>query len=134
MPLVTVDGFSEKSGIEFLPVDNVGESDSSIAVDIPNDVDPVGMRDQFHRIHTIRIEFPSSADGRGFSLARQLRNLGYEGRIRAQGPLISDQFRYALLIVTIVMPLALGMLSAIGINYPVRQNALLSTKMFITKR
>jgi len=96
MPLVTVDGFSEKSGIEFLPVDNVGDSDSSIAVDIPNDVDPVGMRDQFHRIHTIRIEFPSSADGRGFSLARQLRNLGYEGRIRAQGPLISDQFRYAL--------------------------------------
>ena len=96
MPLVTVDGFSEKTGIEFLHADSVTDGNSSIAIDLPNDVNPVGMRDQFHRIHTIRIAFPSSADGRGFSLARQLRNLGYEGRLRAQGPLISDQFRYAM--------------------------------------
>jgi len=96
MPLVTVDGFTEKTGIEFLHADNILNGSSSIAIDLPNDINPVGMREEFHRIHTIRIAFPSSADGRGFSLARQLRNLGYKGRLRAQGPLISDQFRYAL--------------------------------------
>jgi len=44
----------------------------------------------------MRIAFPATADGRGFSLAQQLRNEGYVGKLRAHGPLISDQFRYAL--------------------------------------
>jgi len=63
-----VDGFTEKTGIEFLHADNILNGSSSIAIDLPNDINPVGMREEFHRIHTIR----------------------------AQGPLISDQFRYAL--------------------------------------
>ncbi|MBV9111287.1 MAG: DUF934 domain-containing protein [Hyphomicrobiales bacterium] len=44
----------------------------------------------------ISIEFPSFADGRGFSLARQLRQRGYRGQLRAFGPLIADQLRHAL--------------------------------------
>ena len=35
------------------------------------------------------------ADGRGFSIARRLRAMGYTGRLRAAGPLIADQFRAA---------------------------------------
>lgn len=42
------------------------------------------------------ILFPSFADGRGFSLARRLRRLGLSARLRASGPLIPDQFAYAL--------------------------------------
>lgn len=43
------------------------------------------------RAALIRVVFPSFADGRGFSLGRRLRDLGYRGRLRAHGPLIPDQ-------------------------------------------
>lgn len=47
---------------------------------------------QFSAANEIAIEFPSHADGRGFSLAKRLRNLGYCGALRAIGPVIPDQF------------------------------------------
>ena len=43
----------------------------------------------------IRIDFPSFADGRGFTLARRLRVLGYTGRLRARGHVIADQYAMA---------------------------------------
>ncbi len=43
----------------------------------------------------IAIHFPSMVDGRGFSLARQLRQLGYQGQLRATGCLIADQYAMA---------------------------------------
>ena len=46
-------------------------------------------------IGIIHIPFASAADGRGFSLARQLRNLGYQGQIFAIGSLVCDQYRHA---------------------------------------
>lgn len=44
----------------------------------------------------IAIAFPAFTDGRGFSLARALRQGGYRGRLRASGELIPDQFAFAL--------------------------------------
>ena len=43
----------------------------------------------------IIIKFPSSADGRGFSLAHHLRLQGFVGQIFASGALICDQYRHA---------------------------------------
>ena len=43
----------------------------------------------------IRIPFPSSADGRGFTIAARFRDLGYKGRLRAQGHVIAEQYRKA---------------------------------------
>lgn len=43
----------------------------------------------------IAIDFPAMTDGRGFSLARRLRELGYTGRLRAVGKLIADQYAMA---------------------------------------
>lgn len=48
------------------------------------------------RVELIAIQFPSFSDGRGFSIAKALRNAGYRGTLRAVGPLIADQFAYAL--------------------------------------
>ena len=48
------------------------------------------------KLTAISIDFPSSQDGRGFSLARKLRDLGYKGEMRAEGSLHVDQFRHAL--------------------------------------
>ncbi|MBM7070251.1 DUF934 domain-containing protein [Actibacterium sp. 188UL27-1] len=46
-------------------------------------------------VDLIRIDFPSFADGRGFSIARALRRLGYTGRLRAKGHVIADQYAMA---------------------------------------
>jgi len=50
----------------------------------------------FDRIDLVILPFASSSDGRGFSQARVLRQLGYTGRIRARGHVLVDQFRAAL--------------------------------------
>lgn len=47
-------------------------------------------------LRTISIEFGTSQDGRGFSLARKIRDLGFTGLLRAEGLLHMDQFRHAL--------------------------------------
>ena len=44
----------------------------------------------------ISIAFPAFSDGRGFSLAKRLRRLGFKGTLRAHGPLIADQYPHAL--------------------------------------
>ena len=41
------------------------------------------------------MDFPSAADGRGYSIARQLRLMGYTGRLRARGHVIADQYAMA---------------------------------------
>lgn len=64
-------------------------------LDIPNDVDTESLAILFDNVAMIRIPFPSFADGRGFSLAKQLRMLGYEGRLRAVGHIIADQYGFA---------------------------------------
>ena len=43
----------------------------------------------------IALDFPSFADGRGFTLARLLREAGFAGRLRARGHVISDQYAMA---------------------------------------
>lgn len=96
MILVTVDGFRDSIPIEFIQSDALPASDSEIAVDLACDADPALLKERFNSIYNIRIRFPTSADGRGFSIAHKLRQLGYEGCLRAHGHLISDQFRHAL--------------------------------------
>ncbi|MDE2579853.1 MAG: DUF934 domain-containing protein [Hyphomicrobiales bacterium] len=50
----------------------------------------------FDSVTLIVIHFPSFGDGRGFTLARRLRRAGFGGTLRASGPLIPDQFAFAL--------------------------------------
>jgi len=51
------------------------------------DIDPA--------ITKIRIDFPSFADGRGFTLARLMRLRGYGGELRAKGHVICEQYAMA---------------------------------------
>ena len=44
---------------------------------------------------TIRIAFASFADGRGFTLARRLRQMGFAGHLRASGHVLADQYAMA---------------------------------------
>lgn len=95
MPIVTEAGFRPAAEIDFVSIDALSKN-RGLAVDLPNDAETQTLVARFDDIELIRIPFPSSHDGRGFSLARRLRDLGYRGRLRATGHVISDQFRYAL--------------------------------------
>lgn len=63
-------------------------------VTLPPDTDPATLG-QYLNAGLIAVEFPAMTDGRGFSLARILRELGFAGRIRATGGLIADQYAMA---------------------------------------
>lgn len=66
------------------------EPDLTLAPDaVPEEVDFAGA-------DLIAVAFPSSADGRGNSIAKRLRLLGYQGRLRASGHVLADQYPLAL--------------------------------------
>ena len=69
--------------------------EEGLAVEFPTDREAADLLPWLDRIELIRVAFPAYTDGRGFSIGRRLRELGYTGRLRAAGPLISDQFRMA---------------------------------------
>ena len=56
---------------------------------------PETLAGQLDDVPVIRVDFPSFADGRGFTIARQLRLMGYGGRLRARGHVIADQYAMA---------------------------------------
>ncbi len=72
------------------------EPEQVIGVILPNSVPFSALTPFLPRLALVAITFPAYADGRGFSLARQIRRAGFAGEIRASGPLIADQFAYAL--------------------------------------
>lgn len=67
----------------------------AMAVDLASDAEPAALEGQFDRIAMIRVDFPSFADGRGFTIAAQLRRMGFTGRLRARGHVIADQYAMA---------------------------------------
>jgi len=87
------------SGSVIVPLerlDKVRATGLELGVHLPNDTDPAAVAPHFARLSLISVDFPSFADGRGFSIGHSLRALGFEGRLRATGPVISDQFDFLL--------------------------------------
>ncbi|TCP40403.1 DUF934 domain-containing protein [Rhodovulum marinum] len=64
-------------------------------VDLAPGDDPAALAGLLPRIAAIRIAFPVFSDGRGFTLARELRRMGFRGRLRAAGHLVADQYPMA---------------------------------------
>ena len=88
-----------ESGAVIVPLERLEEglgSGLELGVHLPNDTDPESVAPHFARLSLISVEFPSFTDGRGFSIGHCLRALGYQGRLRATGPVISDQFDFLL--------------------------------------
>ncbi len=65
------------------------------AIDLPSSADPRELAGRLPTISLVRVDFPSFTDGRGFSIARQLRLMGFAGRLRARGHVIADQYAMA---------------------------------------
>jgi uncharacterized protein (DUF934 family) len=93
MPIVTDYGIGLDDG-PLVPLAEIGDR-SGLHVLAPADADPDALLSVAARHRLIAIEFVKFTDGRGFSLARRLRDLGHRGRLRAHGWLIPDQFSYA---------------------------------------
>lgn len=95
--IVTDEGFKAADWPPgFLSLDELRSSETAgHGVDVPGDTDPNMLRDFLEQVAIFRISFASFADGRGFSLARALRHMGYRGVIRAQGHVLADQYTMA---------------------------------------
>lgn len=67
---------------------------ADIGVQLEPGEEPEGINGGLLTIPLIAINFPVFTDGRGFSYARELRQSGYVGEIRAVGNFIRDQLSY----------------------------------------
>jgi uncharacterized protein (DUF934 family) len=63
--------------------------------DVPGDTAPSALAGLLEEAGMVRVSFAAFNDGRGFTLARHIRALGYQGRLRASGPLLADQYAMA---------------------------------------
>ena len=88
MTLIRDHGFAPEDwphGFTENPREIAGENGAGL--DLPPDATLEQIAGRLPSLRLIRIDFPSFADGRGFTLARQLRLMGYRGRLRAAGHL-----------------------------------------------
>ena len=86
---------SDDFGRSIVPLSELATTRGADAVAVANTTDVEALTPYFPQLALIAIDFPSFADGRGFSLARRLRRAGFGGRLRAVGPLIPDQAPHA---------------------------------------
>ena len=96
--IVTDTGFAADDWTApFVPLADLAANDHghALAIDLASTDDPALLRDRLAHIDLIRVAFPAFSDGRGFTIARALRNMGYCGRLRAAGHVIADQYAMA---------------------------------------
>lgn len=95
MPIITDTGFSPDDTAKLTPAADMPEAGEGLRIAMPNDADPAALLPHFNRIALIAVDFPSAHDGRGYSIGRRLRDLGFRGHLRASGHVITDQYHYA---------------------------------------
>jgi len=80
---------------QLLSVDEYNEAQGSgLGVQIEPGEGASALTGDLQRLALVAINFPVFTDGRGFSYARELRQRGYQGEIRAIGHFIRDQLAY----------------------------------------
>ena len=68
---------------------------SDVGVWLASDERPESLKDDVQSIPVIAVDFPKFADGRGYSIAYNLRaRLGFIGELRAIGDVLRDQLFY----------------------------------------
>jgi uncharacterized protein (DUF934 family) len=98
-----VEGDTPATGNVILPLERLAQEGDAIlasgrklGVHIANTVRLQHLAPWLEKLSLVSIGFPAFSDGRGFSLAKQLRWQGVHLTLRATGPLVADQFAYAL--------------------------------------
>ena len=95
--VVTDTGFSSETFHgETVTLDTIADhSGAALCLDLAQTADVAQVMPYLGRIALIRVAFPAFSDGRGFTVARRLRLLGYSGELRAAGYVIADQYTMA---------------------------------------
>ena len=75
-------------------VDACCDQTNATAVRIEPGDDARALLPYLDRLALVEINFPSFADGRGYSAARILREAGYTGELRAVGDVLIDQLSH----------------------------------------
>lgn len=71
------------------------KSRADVGVWLASDERPEALKDDVATLKLIAVDFPKFTDGRGYSIAYNLRmRLGYEGELRAIGDVLRDQLFY----------------------------------------
>lgn len=80
-----------------LQAEPVAGRNAELGVVVPSTTRPEELARLLDRVSLVAIEFPKFRDGRGFTIARTLRErYGYTGEIRAVGHLLPDQHSHAI--------------------------------------
>ena len=75
----------------------IGKSNTPVGITLDVDDDVLELDGKLSNVSIVIVNFPSFADGRGFSQARLVRErLRFEGEIRAVGHIIRDQYLYLI--------------------------------------
>lgn len=77
------------------PLAEIGDLQEGDGVEIGPADDPRALAGVLGQVALIRVRFNSFNDGRGFSHARDLRSFGFQGRLRAAGHVLADQYAMA---------------------------------------
>ncbi len=107
MPLVTDSGLEADSyrRIEdavagddlIVPLDKLGDHAGHrgrLGAEVPNTARIEEIRPWLDRLDLIALPFPAFTDGRAYSLARQIRQHGFAGELRATGNVLPDQLQF----------------------------------------
>ena len=87
--IVTDTGFAPATQREVVPLSDLADQ---TAVDLANTDNPQALVGRLGELTLIRVAFPAFNDGRAFTIARRLREMGYLGQLLALGPVIADQY------------------------------------------
>lgn len=96
--IVNDTGFAQDdwpNGFQSLEAAAAGAGCVDCGIDIAAEDDVIAHRAEILAARMIRVAVTGFADGRGFTLARTLRLMGYAGRLRAGPGLIADQYAMA---------------------------------------
>lgn len=94
--IVTDAGFAADDWVgTVLPLADALCVEDGQGVDVAPADEVEGLRSHLGRLGLVRVLFPTFNDGRGFTHARDLRAMGYRGRLRAAGRVIPDQYAMA---------------------------------------
>ena len=91
--LVTDTGFAPAPEVNAVSLTDLASHTGT--VDLANTDNPMALADVLAQLTLIRVAFPAFSDGRGFTIGRSLRMMGYTGTLRAQGHVIADQYAMA---------------------------------------
>lgn len=69
-------------------------SKTNSAVQLEPGQPPAPLLEHLEELDLVAVNFPAFTDGRGFSYARELREKGFTGELRAVGDFIRDQMHY----------------------------------------